>query len=145
MKKDFIKKVAVMSMAACMMCSTIGLAGTSNSGSNLKMTDVYVKGSGYTSVAKGCKEVSNKTISLLVNRMYKDDGDSSDYRYSWWQAVNLSSGTVLNYGVKATKGVECKLTLTEKTSTSKKISINAKGNVSDLDTIVSGYIYDFNK
>lgn len=94
---------------------------------------------------KGYKEASNKTISVLVNRMLTDDGDSSLYTYSWWQVVNMTDGITLNAGTKATKGVECKIALSQKTSTSKKVSVNAKGNTSGLDTLVSGYIYDFNK
>ena len=145
MKKNFIKKIAVMSIATCTMISSHSLAATSNSGNDLKMTDVYVRGNGYTSVVKGYKELSNKTISVLVTRMLKDDSDASEYRYSWWQAVNTTDSIVLNAGVKATKGTVCKIALSQKTSTKKKVSVNAKGNVDDLDTIVSGYIYDFNK
>lgn len=77
--------------------------------------------------------------------MLKDNNDSSNYKYSWWQVVNVSSGVTLNSGVKATKGTICYVTLAQKTGTKQKLSVNAKGNNSKLDTVISGQIKDFNE
>lgn len=111
----------------------------------MKIANAYVKGSCYKSLVTGKKQVSNKTLSVLVTRMLKDDGDSSDYRYSWWQVVNLTDGITLNPGVKVTKGTTYPISLSRKTGTRKKLSVSAKGNVSDLDTIINATIFSFNK
>ena len=145
MKRDFFKKAIVLSLTSAVFIANTAFASTSNSGSDLKMSDVYVQGQKYKSVVKGHKTKSNKTISVLVTRMLKDDGDSSNYQYSWWQINNVTDGVCLNAGKQAEKNKVCKIPLNRKTSTSKKISVAAKGNKDYLDTIITGYIFDFKK
>jgi hypothetical protein len=145
LKRDFLKKGVVLTMVVCLTFPNCVFAGTTKSGNNVKMTDIYIKGDSYSSVVRGYKATENRTLSVLVDKMLKDDGDSSSYKYSWWQVVNVTQGTVLNSGVKATKGTVCKINLSEKTLKTNKLSVNAKGNASKRDAIVNGYIYDFSK
>lgn len=145
MKKDFVKKVVVLALSAGILIANTAYASTSNQGCNVKMNNVYVEGNKYNSVVKGYKTESNKSLKIEVTRMLKDDKNSSNYQYSWWQIINLTDGVALNNGTKATLDKACKITLNRKTSKSKKLSITAKGNKASLDTIINGYIYDFNK
>ena len=143
MKK--VKKIFAVVMVLTLICSSFVFAKTSNQDNNLNITNAYVKGSGYKSLTTGKKTKSNKTLSVLVTRMLKDDGDSSDYRYSWWQVVNLSDGITLNSGVKVTKGTSYSIPLYRKTTTKKNLSVSVKGNMNDLDTIINATIFNFNK
>ncbi len=143
--KESVKKILVVAMTLSLMCSSFAFAVTKNNGTNLEITNAYVKGNSYKSLARGKKKDSTKSLKVYVENMRKDNGSDSDYRYSWWQVVSLTDGITLNSGVKVTKGNMTYIPLSRKTGTSKQLSVAVKGNTSDLDTIIDATIYKFNK
>ena len=145
MKKILKRGLIAMAMTFSLTCTGFALASVNNSGNDLKIDDEYVKGNCYTSIVKGNKTQSNKTLSVLVTNMLEDDGTSSDYRYSWWQVVNTTDGVTINSGTKVLKGTSCQIPLSRRTGTNKKLSVSVKGNTNNLDTILSATIFGFNK
>lgn len=89
--------------------------------------------------------MTNKSLNVTVTTMYKDDGSSSDYKYSIWRVVNISDGVLISNKTKVAQGIYTTIPLSRVTSTKKKLAINVKGNTSNLDAEITGTIYQFNK
>ena len=140
-----IKISVIMLAMLSMIFSVKAYAKTSNEGRNVGFVREYIKGNAYKQIVKGNKNVTNKSLNVTVTTMYKDDGSSSDYKYSIWRVVNISDVVLISNKTKVAQGIYTTIPLSRVTSTKKKLAINVKGNTSNLDAEITGTIYQFNK
>lgn len=148
-KKLFHPKTIIMS--ALVMTLTFGncvYAGVSQSGSDVKFTKHFIDSLVYKEVASGTKINAGKVLNMQVTYMYDDNGNLSDtFEKSKWKVyrVNGSATTSFSDEIVVKKGVYTGLTMDSKVTANDKLVVKAKGNNSNYDAKISGYLYNFTK
>ena len=112
-----IKISVIMLAMLSMIFSVKAYAKTSNEGRNVGFVREYIKGNAYKQIVKGNKNVTNKSLNVTVTTMYKDDGSSSDYKYSIWRVVNISDGVLISNKTKVAQGIKLNFKLMTKKKT----------------------------